>query len=77
MNSKEITVLLPINVPNSEWCININFHSWCQYYEDGCCKLGFTPEADGYNYRKPNACKKLIWQENIIEHKILDKNILV
>lgn len=79
INHKEITVLLPIQVPNSEYCYNEDNNVecmwfWCKFKE---CTNGFIPIKDGKNYKKPKACLELLWQENVVDSKNLGKETLI
>lgn len=63
---KEITVLLPIKVPDSLYCYNKDEDIWCRWFELGRCYRGFKPEIEGeLNYKKPQGCLQLLWEETI------------
>jgi hypothetical protein len=62
---KTIEVLLPITVPDSEFCVEykdkINI---CKYFNFGECLNKFTPEYHQKtgNFKKPQECRSLVWK---------------
>ena len=64
---KTITVLMPIEVSDSNFCWNYEEDICCPNFDFGTCFCGFHPKLDKnkMNYLKPSECKNLLWQENV------------
>jgi len=60
-------VLLPIDVPDSNYCWNQKQNIRCKYFLYYKCVLGFEMEYDKDNIccLKDQACRNLLWLENI------------
>ena len=64
---KEIFVLLPIRVTNSEFCFHKEHGFRCQYFSSLLgCYHGFNPERISDTiYEKDSECRELLWQDSI------------
>ena len=57
---KTKTVLLPIEVPEGEWCRVYETGIRCVQWEAfGVCRIGLRPTKDERGYHKPKECREL------------------